>query len=130
MATTSDRTDFTAPATDRDERFARTDESAPATSGSPIDSHASPTADTGTRSGKATAGFVVGIIALIAAFPLAPLGLLLGIIGTVLGNVGRKEARAQGKTNAWMGTAGFWLGISAIALSVIFLIIGGVIAAS
>lgn len=129
MATTSDQhTEMTAPTTDREGRFTRPEE--PATTGSPLDSHPSPTADTGTRSGKATAGFVIGIIALIATFPIAPLGLLLGIIATVLGNVGRKEARAQRKTNGWMGTAGFWLGIASIALSVIFLIIGGIIAAS
>ena len=100
------------------------------TTASPIDRHASPTADTAARSGKATASFVVGIIGLIAAFAFAALGLLLGIIATVLGNVGRKEARAQRKSNAWMGQAGFWLGVAAIVLSVIFMIIGGIIAAS
>ena len=49
-----------APTTDREGRFTRPEEPVEQTTGSPIDSHASPTADTATRSGKATASFVVG----------------------------------------------------------------------
>ena len=129
MATTPERTEFTSPAaTDGEERFTRTEE--PAATGSPIDQHASPTADTAARSGKATASFVVGIIGLIAAVAFALLGLLLGIVASVLGSVGKKEARAQGKTNAWMGSAGFWLGIAAIVLAVANMVLAGIILAS
>ena len=128
MATTPERAEFTAPATDREERFTRTEE--PAATGSPIDQHASPTADTAGRSGKATAGFVIGIVALISAFLIALVGLILGIVATVLGNTGRKEARAQGKGNAWMGQAGYWLGIAAIVVSVISMVVMGIILAS
>jgi len=77
---------------------------------SPLDAHTSPTA--GASTGKATAAFIVGIIGVIAAFLFPLLGLILGVVATVMGNGARKT------TSAWQATAGFWLGIVSLVVSV------------
>ena len=91
------------------------------TTASPIDQHASPTADTAGRSGKATASFVVGIIAAIAAL-IPILGLILGITATALGGVAQGETKRNGKTNRWMAIAGLALGVLAIIGSIAIIV--------
>ena len=85
----------------------------PQTTASPIDRHAAPTADTATRSGKATAALVLGIVSVVAAL-IPILGLILGVIAVALG----AQGRTSGKTNRWAGTAGLILGAIAIAASI------------
>ena len=120
MATTPERAEYTPAATDREERFTRTEE--PVATGSPIDQHASPTADTAGRSGKATAAFIVGIVAVIASI-IPFLGLILGITAAALGGVAQGEIKRTRKTNRWMAVAGLALGVLAIIASVAIFVI-------
>ena len=111
MAATTDHT-----AVDREERFSRPAE--PATTASPIEEHAAPTADTATRSGKATASFILGILAVLTGAFVPIVGLVLGIVAIVLGSGERKAIRRTGKTNGWAATAGLTLGIIGVVVSV------------
>ena len=123
MAATTDQT-----AVDREGRFMRTDE--PVTTASPIEEHAAPTADTATRSGKATAAFILGILAVLTAPFVAIVGLILGIVAIVLGATERKAIRRTGKTNGWAATAGLVLGIVGVVGSIASMVAAAIILSS
>ena len=123
MATTSDHS-----TTDREGRFERTSE--PLTTASPVEAHPAPTADTASRSGKATASFILGIVGVLAGVAIAIVGLIVGIVATVLGRQAKREVERTGKSNGWMATAGFVLGIVAIGISVVSMIVAAAIIAS
>jgi hypothetical protein len=88
------------------------------TTASPVEQHAAPTQDTAGRSGKATAGFIVGIVGILGAI-IPIVGLILGVIATSLSAVARGEVKRTGASNRWMATSGLVLGIVAIALSLL-----------
>lgn len=111
MATTPDTT----TGTDREGRFERTSE--PMTTASPIEQHAAPTADTATRSGKATASFICGILAILTGLFIPIVGLILGVVAIVLGATSRGEVKRLGKSNGWMATTGLVLGIIGVLVS-------------
>ena len=70
----------------------------------------------GKNSGVAVAGFVTGLLgALLSWFPLA--GIILGILGVVLGGVGRSQARRTGAPTG-LATAGIVLGALAVVIAV------------
>jgi hypothetical protein len=91
---------------------------------SPLDAHASPAA-TGKASGRATASFVLGIIAVVAAL-IPILGIILAVIAIVLGNTARKETRPA----PWQATAGFALGILAVAVSIGMFVLNAILMTS
>ena len=99
-----------------------TERTAPA-SASPIDRHAAPTSDTSTRSGKATAALVVGVVGVLASI-IPFLGLILGVIAVALGATSRSEVRRSGRSNGWMAVAGLGLGGLAIAVSIALFVVG------
>lgn len=78
----------------------------PATSGPP-------------RNGIGVAALVVGIIAFFLAFPLFPLGALLGIVAIILGFVGRGKAKRGEATNGGVATGGLVMGVLALLVAII-----------
>ena len=90
---------------------------------SPLDRHASP-ASTGTASGRTTTAFILGIVAVLGAFLLPILGLILGIVSMAL--VGPRG----GRTRPWQANAAFWLGVAAVIGSVVNMIVAAVILTS
>ncbi len=74
------------------------------------------------KNGMGTAALVLGIIAIILAVFVFPLGILLGVIAAVLGYLGRKKAARREATNGGQATAGLVLGLVAV-------LVGGLIAA-
>src|SRR4051812_22068771 len=106
-----------------EERFTRTSEPMETTTASPVEQHAAPTADTAQRSGKATASFIVGIIALLTSI-IPVVGLVLGIVALALGTTSRTEIRRTGKTNAWMAVSGIAVGAIACVVAIAIFAIG------
>ncbi|HEX8103002.1 MAG TPA: DUF4190 domain-containing protein [Solirubrobacteraceae bacterium] len=96
----------------------------PTHTSSPLDRHASPVADRGDRSGKATGALVVGIVGLLAAVLFAPLGWIFGIAAVLLGSVGRAETKHRGKVGHGQATAGWILGMVAFAIPTVLLFVG------
>ena len=95
---------------------------------SPLDEHASPVADHGTTSGKATASMIVGIIGLVMAILFWPLGIIISIVGLVLGMMAKGDIR-RGATNGGAATAGIVCSSIGIVLSLLFLAVFGAIIA-
>lgn len=93
-------------------------------SASPLDRHAAPV-ETSRGRGKAVASLVLGIIGVLAAVAIAIVGLIIGIIATVLAF----RAGDDGYT-PWQATAGKVLGILAIVVAVVNGIVGAIIATS
>ena len=100
------------------------------TSTSPVDAHASPVAETKERSGKATAAMVLGVIGVLAAFLIAVVGLILGVIAIVFGRMAKAETATGRKSGRSQAQSGFVLGIIAVAASVINMIVAAAIIAS
>ena len=73
-------------------------------------------------------GKTLGIVALIASFFIALLGLILGIVGTVLAATARSDIRRRGMVGGGQAKAALICGIVAIVLSVASLIVGAIIA--
>ena len=99
-------------------------------SSSPVDAHASPVAETKDRSGKATAAMVLGITGVLAAFLVAVVGLILGVIAIVFGHMAKAETASGRKSGRSQAQAGFVLGILAVAASIISMIVAAAILAS
>src|SRR3954454_7233959 len=99
-------------------------------SASPLDRHASPVAETSRRSGAAVASMVLGILGVAAAFLIAVVGLILGIIAIVFGRQAKKDVARNGKSGGAQAQAGFVLGIIALVGSIINMIIAAPIIAS
>jgi hypothetical protein len=78
--------------------------------------HSSPST-TQSGNGLAIAALVTGIVGVVFAFLLPIVGLVLGIVSTVLGAVARRSTRS-GKA-----TAGLVLGIAAIVVSIANMVI-------
>ena len=95
---------------------------------SPLDQHTAPVASTSTKSGKATAAMVVGIVGLVLTLLVGVFAIPVCIVGMVLGFMGRADAK-RGATNGGMATAGLVCSIIGIALAIVFAaIIGAVLA--
>lgn len=81
-------------------------------------------ADTGTHgqvsNGMGTAALVLGIIAVVMSWYWVA-ALPLGIVGIVLGVLGRKKAARGEATNRGAATAGMVLGIVGIVLAAVFI---------
>ncbi len=78
--------------------------------------------------GKAIAGLVLGIVAIVFSFLgtfFSILALPMAIVGLVLSVMGRKALLAAGQP-AGIGTAGLVLGIIAVVLSAIFFFTCGI----
>ena len=92
------------------------------TTASPLDRHASPVSDRPaaagkTRHGRATAALIVSILGiLLTIIPL--IGLILGIVGTVLAATARNDIRRRGMVGDGQAKAALICGIIAITLSV------------
>ena len=87
------------------------------TTASPVEQHAAPTQDTAGRSGKATAGFIVGIVAIVASL-IPILGIILGVVAVTLGSTSKGEIARSGKTNRWMAICAIVFGSLALVFSV------------
>jgi uncharacterized protein DUF4190 len=96
----------------------------PATA-SPLDRHASPVADTGRRTGRAVAAMVLGIISIPTAL-IWFVGIPLGILAIVIGNMALTDARRMGYVNTGQAKAGIWCGIAGIVLAVGFVVVVGI----
>ena len=72
--------------------------------------------------GMGLAALVVGVVAVILAVLVFPLGILAGIVALVLGIIGRKRVSRREATNGGQATAGIVTGVLAI-------VIGGVLTA-
>jgi Domain of unknown function (DUF4190) len=97
---------------------------APQTSAaSPIDRHAAPTADTRSKSGKATAALILGIVTvLVFWFPFVPL--ITGAIGAAIGYTARHEIKEKGLNGLALANTGIALSIVGAALWIILMAIG------
>lgn len=101
---------------------------APQTSAaSPIDRHAAPTTDTRSRSGKATAALILGVLGVllflipIAAWILGGVAIALGM--TARSDIKRRQLGGLGKANT-----GLVLGIIAVVLGIAMFVANMVIA--
>ena len=97
---------------------------APQTSAaSPIDRHAAPTTDTKSRSGKATASMILGIVGLLAFFiPIA--AWILGGTAIALALTSKSDIRRRGMAGLGLANAGLVLGIIAVSLGTVLFAIG------
>jgi hypothetical protein len=97
------------------------------TTASPLDQHATPVSDrpTGdagkTRHGRATAALIISILGILFVFPLWPIGLILGIIGTVLAATARSDIKRRGMVGDGQAKAALICGIIAIALPIVLI---------
>lgn len=89
---------------------------------SPLDAHRSPVAGSDTRSGKATASMIVGIVGLIGALLVPLLGWILGTVAVVLGSVARSDVKRKGCQGRAQATAGWVLGIIALVVATILFV--------
>ena len=89
---------------------------APQTSAaSPIDAHAAPTADTKSRSGKATAAMILGIIGMLLFFiPFA--AWIMGGIAIALGMTAKSDIKRRNLGGLGKANAGLVLGILAVLM--------------
>ena len=90
---------------------------------SPLDQHASPVADHGTTSGKATASMIIGIVAIVLTILAGIFALPVSIVGLVLAIMARGDVR-RGATNRGMATAGLVLNIIAMVIAFAWLALG------
>jgi hypothetical protein len=88
----------------------------PATA-SPLDRHASPVADGRRRTGRAVAAMVLGIISIPTAI-IWFVGIPLGILAIVIGNMALTDARRMGYVNTGQAKAGIWCGIAGIVIAI------------
>jgi hypothetical protein len=96
------------------------------TTASPLDEHAAPVADRPaaagkTRHGRATAALIVSIIGIVFAILFWPIGLILGIIGTVLAATARSDIKRRGMVGDGQAKAALICGIIAIALPIVLI---------
>src|SRR4051794_2360721 len=88
------------------------------TTASPLDRHTSPVGQS-SRSGRAVASLVLGILAAIAFF-IPIIAIILGVIALSLGLTSRSDCRRRGRTTPCQATAGSVLGaigsLAAIAI--------------
>ena len=92
---------------------------------SPLDRHASPVADNGRRTGRAVAAMVLGIISIPTAI-IWFVGIPLGILAIVIGNMALTDARRMGYVNKGQAKAGIWCGIAGIVLAVGIVVVVGI----
>ena len=101
------------------------------TTASPLDRHASPVADRPagggkTRHGRATAALIISILGIVTFwFPI--LGLILGIVGTVLAVTARSDIARRGMAGAGQAKAALICGVLAIVASLGWWIIAAII---
>jgi hypothetical protein len=95
----------------------------PASSASPLDRHAPPTASTAKRSGRAMTSLIVGIVSIVAAIIIALAGVVLGIVAIVLGANARSDAQRKGLLGAGQAKAGLICGIAGVVLGVANMIV-------
>lgn len=76
--------------------------------------------------GVGIAALVLGILAFVLAFPVFPLGGLLGIVAIILGVVGRKKAKRGEATNGGLATAGLALGAIALLIALVIGVVLGI----
>jgi uncharacterized membrane protein HdeD (DUF308 family) len=86
---------------------------APHTSASPLDRHASPVATT-SKSRRGTASLVLGILALLT-FIIPIVAVILGVIAVVLALSSRTSCRRASRPTPWQATSGLILGSLGIA---------------
>jgi len=89
---------------------------------SPLDRHTSPVADSGRRTGRAVAAMVLGIISIPTAI-IWFVGIPLGILAIVLGNVALTDARRSGYVNTGQAKAGIWCGIAGILIAIAIIVV-------
>ncbi len=94
---------------------------------SPVDRHASPIADTGDRSGKATASLIFGILGL-AGILFAIVGVLFAGIALALGLTARSEIKQKGLGGMGLANVGLTLGIIGLVLNIASMVLGAIIA--
>jgi len=82
-----------------------------------------PPAPVAGRNGMAIGALVVGIVGVVLAFCLPPLGLVLGVVALVLGFLARRKAAVNG--GAGQAMAGIILGAVSIVLAVVVLAVFG-----
>jgi Domain of unknown function (DUF4190) len=92
------------------------------TTASPLDEHAAPVSDRPagagkTRHGRATAALIVSILAIL----FWPIGLILGIVGTVLAATARSDIRRRGMVGDGQAKAALICGIIAIVLPIVLI---------
>src|SRR4051812_21368124 len=98
------------------------------TTASPLDRHASPVSDHPTtagktRHGRATAALIVSIVGIVFAILVAFIGVILGIIGTVLAATARSDIRRRGMAGDGQAKAALICGIVAIVLAVVNIVV-------
>jgi hypothetical protein len=93
----------------------------PATA-SPLDRHASPVADSRRRTGRAVAAMVLGIISIPTAI-IWFVGIPLGILAIVMGNIALTDARRMGYVNTGQAKAGIWCGIAGIVIAIAIIVV-------
>jgi hypothetical protein len=96
------------------------------TTASPLDEHAAPVADRPadagkTRHGRATAALIVSILGIVFALLFWPIGLILGIVGTVLAATARSDIRRRGMVGDGQAKAALICGIVAIVLPIVLI---------
>lgn len=79
-------------------------------------------ADAKGGNGPAVAALICGIVSLLLAVPVFPLGLVLGIAGLILGVVGLRRARHPAAGRKGMAVTGLITGVLGLLLSVVVLI--------
>ena len=96
------------------------------TTASPLDQHAAPVTDRPTaagktRHGRATAALIVSILGIVFAILFWPIGLILGIIGTILAATARSDIKRRGMVGDGQAKAALICGIIAIALPILLI---------
>ena len=76
-----------------------------------------PVAGRSGSNGMGVAGFVTGLLSLLAGWLFVPVGVVLGLLGVVLGGVGRARARREGSPTG-LATAGIVLGALGLVVCV------------
>ena len=73
------------------------------------------------RNGLGVAALVIGVASLVAtlSFVLFPLGLLGGLVGTILGIIALSRGRTSGATNTGQATAGLICSILALTFGIV-----------
>lgn len=73
--------------------------------------------------GKATTSLVLGILSIVFCWAWY-IGIILGVIGIILGALGRKSPKRN------VATWGMWLSIIGVILAIVFIIIDAVVVSS
>lgn len=74
-----------------------------------------------------TAGMIVGIVAIPLAICLAPLGILAGIVGAVLGLLGLRKVSEGEAGNRGMALTGVITGAVAIVVGIVSWVLAGLL---